>query len=49
MELPAGGTYKGELACNRADSKLRDPRRTDTQPNFACSVSVLFLSSVVYS
>lgn len=39
MQLPAGGTYKGELACNRADSKLRDPRRTDAQPNFACDVS----------
>lgn len=49
MELPAGGTYKGELACNRADSKLRDPRRTDAQPNFACSVSVLISSSVAYS
>jgi len=36
MELPAGGTYKGELACNRADSKLRDPRRTDAQPIHAC-------------
>jgi len=36
MQLPAGGTYKGELACNRADSKLRDPRRTDAQPVHAC-------------
>jgi hypothetical protein len=39
MQLPAGGTYKGELACNRADSKLRDPIRTDAQPNHACGVS----------
>ena len=38
MILPAGGTYKGELACNRADSKLRDPRRTDAQPVHACGV-----------
>lgn len=39
MVLPAGGTYKGELGCNRADTKMRDPRRTDAQPNFACGVS----------
>lgn len=44
MELPAGGTYKGGLACNRADSRLRDPKRTDAQPLHACDVSPTALS-----
>lgn len=41
MDLPSGGTYMGELACNRADSKMRDPARTDAQPMYACSVSLV--------
>lgn len=36
MDLPSGGTYMGELACNRADSRMRDPSRTDAQPQYAC-------------
>ena len=39
LELPAGGVYEGELACNRADSRMRDPVRNDVQPEHACGVS----------
>jgi hypothetical protein len=40
LELEAGGVYTGELACNRADSGMRDPVRNDVQPDHACGVSV---------
>lgn len=39
LELEAGGVYTGELACNRADTEMRDPVRTDPQPDHACGVS----------
>jgi len=44
LELPAGGVYTGELACNRADSMMRDPVRQDVQPDHACGVSHLSFS-----
>jgi len=40
LELEAGGVYTGELACNRADSRMRDPVRNDIQPDHACGVSL---------
>jgi hypothetical protein len=40
LELEAGGVYTGELACNRADSMMRDPVRNDVQPDHACGVSL---------
>lgn len=39
LELPAGGVLHAELACNRADSRMRDPVRNDPQPDHACGVS----------
>jgi hypothetical protein len=39
LELTAGEVFTGELACNRADSRMRDPVRTDQQPVHACGVS----------
>lgn len=44
LELPAGGVYTGELACNRADSMMRDPVRQDVQPDHACGVGHLSFS-----
>jgi len=43
LELEAGGVYTGELACNRADSGMRDPVRNDPQPDHACGVSSILL------
>lgn len=38
MDLPSGGTFTGcELSCNRAFTTMRDPRRTDTLPTYACT------------
>lgn len=45
LELPAGGILTGELACNRADSKMRDPVRVDPQPEHACGVSPTYPKS----
>jgi hypothetical protein len=44
LELEAGGVYTGELACNRADSGMRDPVRNDPQPDHACGVSLSLVS-----
>ena len=38
MELDSGGTFVGELQCNRAGTTYRDPVRTDPIPHFACDV-----------
>jgi hypothetical protein len=45
LALEAGGVYTGELACNRADSGMRDPVRNDVQPDHACGVSLFFKGS----
>lgn len=39
MELPAGGRYTGDVQCNRAGSRLRDPAITRPLPEYACDVS----------
>jgi len=37
MVLPAGGTYNGEVSCNRAQTTLGDPSNTDPLPLYACA------------
>ena len=40
MELPSGGRYTAELACNRAWTTMRDPRMKDEPlETYACPVS----------
>lgn len=36
LELPAGGRYTGDVQCNRAGSRLRDPAITRPLPEYAC-------------
>ncbi|KAI9638433.1 uncharacterized protein MKK02DRAFT_22658, partial [Dioszegia hungarica] len=37
MVLPAGGSFTGEMTCNRAETvQFRDPYNTDPPSNFAC-------------
>ncbi|WVQ97816.1 hypothetical protein IAU59_004931 [Kwoniella sp. CBS 9459] len=37
MILPAGGSYNGEVACNRAQTRQRNPSDTSAQFKYACS------------
>ncbi|WVF70056.1 hypothetical protein IAT40_004843 [Kwoniella sp. CBS 6097] len=37
MILPAGGSYNGEVACNRAQTRLRNPADKSAQFKYACS------------
>lgn len=32
LQLPAGGTYKGQIACNREMTTYRDPRKSASEP-----------------
>ena len=43
MDLPSGGTYMGDLACNRAFTKMRSPAHKDPLKQWACTVRVPFL------
>lgn len=40
MDLPSGGTYNGEIQCNRAQTTMGDPYNTAAKPQYACDVSV---------
>nr|XP_019051361.1 hypothetical protein I302_01810 [Kwoniella bestiolae CBS 10118]OCF30291.1 hypothetical protein I302_01810 [Kwoniella bestiolae CBS 10118] len=36
MELPSGGTYNGEVSCNRAQTSLGNPSDTSAKYKYAC-------------
>ena len=40
MELPSGGVYTGDISCNRAFTKMGNPRRGVPLPLYACDVSL---------
>jgi hypothetical protein len=40
MSLPSGGTYNGEIQCNRAQTKMGNPASTEAKPQYACDVSI---------
>ena len=42
LELPSGGTYMGDLACSRSQSKMRNPTWNNPLPEFACQVRIPF-------
>jgi hypothetical protein len=39
MVLPSGGTYNGDVHCNRYGSRTRNPNVTVPLPQYACDVS----------
>ena len=40
MDLPSGGTFMGDLSCNRAFTAMRSPvYGTQPYPEYACRVS----------
>ncbi|OCF78392.1 hypothetical protein I204_00332 [Kwoniella mangroviensis CBS 8886] len=39
MVLPSGGTYNGEVSCNRAQTSLGNPSDTSAKYQYACKVS----------
>ena len=41
MDLPSGGTYNGEIQCNRGATKLGNPSDTTPKPQYACDVRLL--------
>lgn len=46
MDLPSGGSYNGEIQCNRQQTAMGDPNNKAAKPQYACDVSDLLHATV---